>query len=145
MDKRQITLRSGKQIPAIRVRRLLRRNQWKVYLKEEDIRWYLNHAYRVITAWKGKVLVGLAVLIGDGRTYLELETLLVDKAYRRIGIGTRLMEAVMDRVVQVKPYAVKIEVFDKKAERFYGRFGFVVNRNTWLLERNTTAHMRTTW
>ena len=129
-----IVVKPGTDIPSSVVRELFVRNQWNDWLSEEDIEWYLGHSHYVASAWDGSHLVGIAVLVGDGRKYLELENLLVDTDYRRKGIATALMTHVMEAVDRAKPYAVKIEVFEEETEAFYRAFGFTRNEGTWLLE-----------
>ncbi len=129
-----IVISAGTYLPARAVRELFARNHWDYWLGEEDIKWYLAHAHFVATAWDDSQLVGLAVLVGDGRKYLELENLLVDKAYRRQGIARKLMTQVMQAIKRAQPYVVKIEVHEETTEAFYREFGFIRNRSTWLLE-----------
>ena len=134
-----IVIRPGADIPSSVVRGLFVRNQWDDWLPEEDIQWYLDNSHYVATAWDGSSLVGLAVLVGDGRKYLELENLLVDEQHRRKGIAKALMADVMQTVRRAKPYAVKIEVYEEETEAFYRTFGFIRNVGTWLLELEPTS------
>jgi len=83
-----------------------------------------------VSAWDGSHLVGLAVLVGDGRKYLELENLVVDERYRRKGIAKALMADIMQEVERAKPYAVKIEVYEEAAGAFYRTLGFIRNEGT---------------
>ena len=129
-----VVIESGADIPSSVVRELFVRNQWDDWLSEEDIKWYLDHSHYVASAWDDSHLVGIAVLVGDGRKYLELENLLVDSKYRRKGIAKDLMTHVMQAVNRAKPYAVKIEVHEEETEAFYRTFGFTRNEGTWLLE-----------
>ncbi|MBN2311962.1 MAG: GNAT family N-acetyltransferase [Candidatus Hydrogenedentes bacterium] len=129
-----LAIKSGAAVAPGLVRELFVRNQWCDWMKEEDIAWYLAHSHCVVTAWDGASLIGIAVLVGDGRKYLELENLLVDEARRHRGIGKALMAEVMRAIAEAKPYAAKIEVFEEATEAFYREFGFVRNHGTWLLE-----------
>jgi len=134
-----ITIQSGSDIPPGVARALFVRNQWCDWLTEEDIQLYFDHSYHIASAWIGSSLVGLAVLVGDGSKCLELENLIVDKAHRRQGIGKALMENVMQAIESANPYFVKIEGFEEETQRFYGRFGFTRNEETWLLELNSAS------
>ena len=95
-----IAIKSGTDIPSSVVRELFVRNQWNDWLSDEDIKWYLDHSHYVASAWDDSHLVGIAVLVGDGRKYLELENLLIDEKYRRKGIGKALMAEVMQQVYE---------------------------------------------
>ena len=140
-----IDVKSGADIPSSLVRELFVRNQWDDWLSEEDIRWYLDHSHYVASAWDNSHLVGIAVLVGDGRKYLELENLLVDEKYRRKGIAKDLMAHVMQAVNRAKPYAAKIEVFEEETEALYRALGFIRNEGTWLLELESASEsLRTT-
>lgn len=134
-----IAIKSGADIPSSVVRELFVRNQWDDWLPEEDIKWYLDHSHYVASAWDSSRMVGIAVLVGDGRKYLELENLLVDEEYRRKGVAKDLMAHVMQAVRRAKPYAVKIEVYEETTEAFYRTFGFTRNEGTWLLELESTS------
>ena len=137
-----ITIKSGSDIPSNIVRDLFVRNQWNHWLTEEDIQLYLSHAYYVAAAWDNSALVGIAVLVGDGRKYLELENLLVDEKYQHQGIGKTLMTNIMQAISKAKPYAVKVEVFQEKTENFYQQFGFTKNKETWLLQLTAPDALR---
>jgi len=129
-----IDIKSGTNVAPGVVQKLYISNQWNDWLNEGDIEWYLNHSCYVATAWNDTELIGIAVLVGDGRKYLELENLLVDKEYRRKGVAKALMVDVMQAITIANPYSVKIEVFEEVTEEFYQSFGFVRNKDTWLLE-----------
>ena len=129
-----IDIKSGTNVAPGVVQKLYISNQWNDWLNEGDIEWYLNHSYYLATAWNDTKLIGIAVLVGDGRKYLELENLLVDKEYRRKGVAKALMVDVMQAITIANPYSVKIEVFEEVTEEFYQSFGFVRNKDTWLLE-----------
>lgn len=85
-------------------------------------------------------MVGITLLTGDGRIDVELYALVVEEAYRGMGIGTTLMNMVMARVGKLSPYMFYLEALDKRSEKFYRRFGFRQNRRTQLMEHGPTAN-----
>ena len=134
-----ISFRASKRIDPTRVRKLFRRTGFNDWFSLADVVWYLRHALFVASAWAQDRCVGITVLTGDGRISVGLDLLVVDQPYRGKGIGSHLMKLVGDRIARLKPYHVSIEVFERRTERFYARFGFDRNRGTWLLEHTTAA------
>ena len=139
MVQRKITFRTGKQISPAAVRAFFKRCQWYDWFTLQDVVHYLKKVLYIATAWHGRKIVGCAALTGDGRNDVFLDSLVVDYAYQRGGIGTALIEMALDKVNKLKPYHFQIQAFDKNTERFYKRFGFVRNDGTWLLEHKPTA------
>jgi len=135
----QITYRRGKNLPTGAVRALFRRTWFYDWFTLKETERYLRHALFVASAWDGRRAVGIATLTGDGRINVELDALVVDEAYRRRGIGTKLMEAVSRKVEALKPQYFQAQVHKKSTERFYAKFGFVQNKGTWILEHKGVA------
>lgn len=139
MTKRQIDFKASKQISARAVNALFKRSEWNDWFSLSDVEFYLKKTLYVVTAWEGRKLAGFASLTGDGRIDVFLDSLVVDYQYQRRGIGTKLMEMVLEKVKKLKPYHFQIQVFDKKVEKFYMKLGFVRNEGTWLMEHKETA------
>ncbi|MBN2210945.1 MAG: GNAT family N-acetyltransferase [Sedimentisphaerales bacterium] len=129
-----ITYKTSRNISPRAVRGLFGRNRWQDWFTVDDVQWYLKHALHVVSAWKNKRVVGLAVLGGNGRTHIELDTLIVDEPYRGQGIGTALMKRVMLKIEKLTPHHVIVGVTQPRVERFYEQFGFQRNKGTWLLD-----------
>ena len=129
-----ITYRSRNHMPVGVVRALFRHSRRYDGFSAKDTQWYLRHALFVASAWHGRRAVGLAVLGGDGRIGIELDTLIVDEPYRGGGIGKALLEQVVAKAEALKPQFFKVEVYQKRTEKRYARFGFRRNEGTWLLE-----------
>jgi GNAT superfamily N-acetyltransferase len=139
MPRTAINLRTTRRVAARAVRDLFRRMQWHDWFTVEDVRWYLDHALYVASAWDARRCVGVAVLDGDGRINTRLDTVVVDEAYQRRGIGTALVKKIMARVERLRPHYMQLDVYQKRTERWYRQFGFVRNKGTWLLEHKPTA------
>jgi len=120
------------------VQALFRRLEWSDWWTQKDIAWYLEHALRVLSAWRGRKLLGLGTLVGDGRIDVHLSMLIVDEPYQRQGIGTEIVDRLVEEVRQMQPYSFQTDVFSEHAERLYARFGFRRNEGTWLLEHEPT-------
>jgi GNAT superfamily N-acetyltransferase len=138
MSRTHVGLQTGKRISAKAVQSLFTRMQWHDWFTLADVRWYLDHALYVVSAWDGRRCVGVAVLDGDGRINAHLDTIVVDEAYQGRGIGTALMKKIMAKVERLRPHYMQLDVYQKRTERWYAGFGFVRNKGTWLLTHKPT-------
>ena len=139
MSRTRVMLRTTRRISANAVHALFARMQWHDWFTREDVRWYLDHALYVASAWDGRRCVGVAVLDGDGRINTRLDTIVVDEAYQGRGVGTALVRKIMARVERLQPYYMQLDVYQRRTEHWYAQFGFVRNKGTWLLEHKPTA------
>lgn len=139
MSDNAIKYRHIKRLSPKAVQRLFRRMQWHDWFTTSDIDWYLRHALYVASAWSGGRCVGVAVATGDGRINAWLDTIVVDEDFQGQGVGTRLTAMVVEHVQRLRPYYFSLDVYQRRTERFYGRFGFVRNRGTWLMEHKPLA------
>ncbi len=139
MGRTRVAIRTSRRISAKAVRDLFVRMQWHDWLTLEDVRWYLDHALYVASAWDAQRCVGVAVLTGDGRINTWLDTIVVDEEYQGKGIGTALVRKIMARVERLQPYSMMLDVYQRRTERWYTRFGFVRNKGTWLLAHKPTS------
>jgi len=140
MSIRNITYKQTKRIPVGAAHAFFQRTQWWDWFSRSDAEWRLKHCLYLATAWHGRRMVGMAMLTGDGRIDVELYALVVERFYRRMGIGTTLMKMVMHRVAQLSPYIFYLESLDSRSDKFYRRFGFRCNKRTKLMEHGPTAN-----
>jgi GNAT superfamily N-acetyltransferase len=139
MTNASLVFRRGKRLPARAVRALFRRMKWHHWMTEDEVAWYLRHALFVASAWSASRCIGIAIVTGDGRINAWLDTIVVDRPHQGKGIGTELTRMVVERVERMEPYCFGLDVYQRRTENFYARFGFVRNRGTWLLEHKPTA------
>ena len=97
---------------------------WQFYCKHPEV---LEKAFAnslcVLAAYEGDELVGLIRSVGDGLTILFIQDLLVCPAYQRKGIGTALMNALLERYQHV--YQIELATDNtEKTIAFYKSFGF---------------------
>jgi len=137
----KIIYKTSKRVSAAAVLALFRRNQWREWFTLGDTKDLLRRALFVASVWHGQRAVGVATLFGDGRFYTRLDTLLVDEAFRRQGIGTALVELVMQKVDQLKPHYCEHDTHEDWLIAFYERFGFEVSEGPWLVHRPTGDHL----
>lgn len=78
---------------------------------------------RVVTAWDGEKLVGLARAVGDGLTIVYLQDILVMPDYQHSGIGRQLVERVFVPYGGVRQ---KVLITDDEPRQFafYRAMGF---------------------
>jgi GNAT superfamily N-acetyltransferase len=97
---------------------------WQFYCKHPEV---LEKAFAnslcVLAAYEGDELVGLIRSVGDGLTILFIQDLLVCPAYQRKGIGTALMNALLEKYSHV--YQIELATDNtEKTIAFYKSFGF---------------------
>ena len=134
-----IRFRASRGISPRTVQALFRRNQWSDWWSVQDVTWYLSHCLFVASAWNARKLVGIGALTGDGRIAVAIDTLLVDAPFRRQGIGQELIRRMVEKAASLRPYYFQTDVYQKSTERLYRRFGFRLNKGTWLLEHGPTG------
>ncbi len=79
---------------------------------------------RVVCAWSGELLVGLARVITDGATIWYLQDILVRPDFHRHGIGRQLVTRAMDGYGEVRQKVLLTD--DEVAQKaFYESLGFV--------------------
>ena len=139
---KKIVYKTSKRVSATAALALFRRNEWREWFTLSDTEDLLRRALFVASAWHGQQAVGVATLFGDGRFYTRLDTLLVDEAFRRQGIGSALVELVMQKVDQLKPHYCEHDTHEDWLIAFYERFGFEVSDGPWLVHTPTEAHLR---
>lgn len=77
----------------------------------------------ILGAYEGDTLVGVIRAVGDGHSIVFIQDLLVRPEYQRRGIGTRLVEALLERYAHV--YQIQLTTDDEpKTVAFYRSLGF---------------------
>lgn len=85
----------------------------------------LGRSLYAVCACAGDQVVGMARVVGDGALVFYVQDVIVAEAYRRCGIGSRLMEHVMAYVAAyAEPHAVVGLMAAYGKEPFYRRYGF---------------------
>jgi len=99
---------------------LLRVENWASYTEDPDLTWRALTAAGVTTvvALEGERVVGFAQMQSDGQIQAHLSLILVDRTYRRRGIGRRLIEEALARAG-----GTRVDLFcEAGAEAFYESF-----------------------
>ena len=97
---------------------------WTSYTAEpERLQLAVRQSLRVVTAWDGERLVGLARVVGDGVSIVYLQDVLVHPDYERSGVGTFLIDAVFEPYSDVRQQVLITD--DEPGQRaFYESLGF---------------------
>ena len=100
---------------------------WTNYLERTDI---LEEAYAnsicVLGAYDDDRLIGIIRAVGDGKTIVLVQDIIVLPEYQRKGIGTRLLKAVMDKYNDV--YQMELMTDNtEKTKAFYRSVGFTAS------------------
>lgn len=115
-----ISIRRKPTVQALK--RLYARAWWTAERREEGIRSVLKHSDLIATAWVGKELVGFARVSTDFAYRAVLWDVIVDAGHQRIGVGGRLVRAILGdaRLGGVESFWL----FTTDKQPFYRRFGF---------------------
>jgi GNAT superfamily N-acetyltransferase len=98
---------------------------WAGYTNPETPRAALLGTLYSVVAVAGERVVGMARVVGDGAMAFYVQDVMVLPAYQRRGIGTALMEAVMDYFRRRTPRQSSIGLFTgRNLAGFYERHGF---------------------
>ncbi|MBH0131217.1 GNAT family N-acetyltransferase [Salinibacterium sp. NK8237] len=110
--------------------------QWTAYTRDpERLVAAIAASLRVVTAWDGVRLVGLARIVGDGLTIVYLQDILVAPEYHRAGIGRELFLRAFQPYEDVRQ---KVLLTDDEPGQisFYRTMGFTEVRD---LEQRTSV------
>ena len=93
---------------------------WTAYTDAPDV---LRRGFaKSLAAYEGETLVGLVRAVGDGETVVLVQDLLVLPQHQRLGIGTALMRAMMDRFANVRQFQLLTDDTEKTLA-FYRSLG----------------------
>lgn len=91
------------ELPEPAVEYLYTCNKWTVYTRDmPKLMEAIRNSLAVITAWEGEKLAGLIRAVGDGQTILYIQDILVLEEYRRQGVGTELLQKMLETYPNVR-------------------------------------------
>ena len=97
---------------------------WTAYTDAPDIlRQGFEHSLLTLAAYENGQLVGLTRTVGDGYTIVFVQDILVFPEHQRRGIGTVLLQAVLDRFSHVRQMELATDDTPKTIA-FYKSLGF---------------------
>lgn len=103
-----------------RVRALYEDAGWTAYLGDpEKLAQAIAMSLYVLGAFRNDMLIGFVRCVGDGEHIVYLQDLIVDRAYRRQGIGSALLQKAREAYRHVRMFALTADASDGNANAFY--------------------------
>ena len=97
---------------------------WTAYTDSPEVlRKGFEHSMLTLAAYEGGQLIGIVRAVGDGETIVFVQDILVFPAHQRKGIGTALLQAVLDRYRHVRQILLATDNTEKTIA-FYRSMGF---------------------
>lgn len=112
---------SNEPIPAGKIAKLRCAVGWKGMQKFYESA--KMNSYWHIAAMDGENLIGHIDCVSNNLTDAYIQDLMVDPDYQNRGIGTTLMNMMIEKLKRDKIYMISV-IFEEKLQPFYRRFGF---------------------
>ena len=120
----EIKISHSKNIPTLQLEALYNDAGWSSYTRNlVSLQKSIQNSQDVVTAWDKEKLLGLIRTIGDTETILYIQDILVLSAYKRQGIGRRLIEEVL-ALNQNCRQVVLLTEDNEESRGFYEALGF---------------------
>ena len=98
---------------------------WTAYTKDPDLlERALAMSLKLWTLWDDDQLTGLARVVGDGESIVYIQDLLVLTSYQKKGLGTRLIQAILEEYKSVRQLVLLTDNTSKNIA-FYKKNGLV--------------------
>lgn len=97
---------------------------WTAYTKNPDVlRKGFENSMLTLAAYDGEELMGIIRTVGDGYTIVFVQDILVFPEHQRKGIGSALLQAVLDKYSHVRQIELATDNTEKTVA-FYRSMGF---------------------
>lgn len=107
------------------IEHLYRANQWTNYTNDMDNLLHgINQSLYCYAAYDHNKLVGLIRVVGDNHTIVYIQDILILPEYHRQGIGTMLVQHILDRYSHVRQILLTTDQTVPQ-QAFYESLGFV--------------------
>lgn len=106
------------------IKEIYREQGWTAYLNDDEKlkRAYDNSLY-VYGIFDEEKLIGFIRCVGDGEHIVVVEDLVLKTEYQRQGLGTKLLQHVFDKYVDVRMLSLYTDKVDVKSNSFYKKMG----------------------
>lgn len=121
MNSNQIHYSEIRDLPVESMLALYRANGWSAADKPELLQKALSACHSLVSAWDCEKLIGLGNALSDGYLVVYYSHLLVLPEYQKRGIGTKLMQLLMERY---QGFHQHVLIADDRAVGFYQKCGF---------------------
>lgn len=99
-------------------------NKWYAYTNDKESLFKgIRNSLDVIGVYDEELLVGLIRTIGDKETIVFIQDILVLPAYQRKGIGTKLLQLILEKYKNVRQISLHTDE-TLKTRKFYQSMGF---------------------
>ena len=119
-----MTIKDYTEYKEAEILRLYAEVGWTAYTDAPDtLRKGFENSLLTLAAYEGTTLLGLVRAVGDGHTIIFVQDILVRPQFQRRGIGSVLLQAVLNRYAGVR----QIELFTDdtpETAAFYRSMGF---------------------
>lgn len=102
--------------------KLMKQTSWGGKRTVNGLRKMLRLSTIKLGIWDGNNLVGFARVLSDGVYRALIEDIIVDESYRGRGIGTKIMQTLVDKLSNIEH--VYLFTGTEKLQQYYKRFGF---------------------
>lgn len=114
-----------KNISKKNLKALYENAEWTGYTNDlEKLVRAVKNSSRVISAWEDGKLVALIRTVSDGETIVFIQDILVLKAYKRKGIGKKLIEIILEESKDIRQIILLTDTQDKTSTSFYRSLSF---------------------
>ena len=97
---------------------------WTAYTRSPEVlRKGFENSLLTLAAYEGERLIGIIRAVGDGHTVIFIQDLLVLPEYQRKGIGSSLLQKILERYSMVRQIELVTD-HDSKTVSFYRSMGF---------------------
>ena len=106
------------------IKEIYKEQGWTAYLNDDEKlkRAYDNSLY-VYGIFDEDKLIGFTRCVGDGEHIVVIEDLIIKAEYQRQGLGTKLLQHVFEKYVDVRMLSLNTDKVDVKANSFYRKMG----------------------
>lgn len=88
----------------------------------------LENTVYSVSIYEDNNIIGYGRIIGDKVIFLYIQDIMVKKEYQNKKIGTKIMNLLLDKVLEYKKINPNLRVYlgaSKGKEKFYEKFGFI--------------------
>lgn len=108
----------------VEILRLYKSVGWTAYTDQPEVlRKGFESSMLTLAAYEGDQLIGIIRTVGDGHTVVFVQDILVFPEYQRKGIGSALLQAILDRYSHVRQIELATDNTSKTIA-FYKSMGF---------------------
>lgn len=98
---------------------------WADYTNLDSIENALKGSLFAVVIRYDNQIIGMGRLVGDGYRFVYIQDIVVLPQYQRNGVGSLIMDSLIDYINQNCPSKTYIHLFTNKADSaFYSKYGF---------------------